>query len=234
MKWSWLTWLAVSATMAGYVAAGSVEATSTTTKIELIPGRAFELKLVRVVPNAIDFLLLFDGLETDRRELGKCCPTAATETPNLEVFTEPGASVQVSLSSSRVSPVTYVAWPAQRGDKLILERHMMGEIVDGQAAMWVQPPPEPRTEFMLYPGLNRVRLKVTSVDPALVGEAVQVRIEAPLSLKNAKPNTVWLFWGLVLWPVFAFIQIVWALVLIGATWIKSRRLAALRTERASG
>lgn len=208
--------------MAIYIAGGVVETSSTTATIELIPGREFEIRIWRVMPNPIEFSLNLDKGLVNKADQGECCVSKETGTPNLFVFSNPGAPVQVTLSSWLEGPVIYAAQPAVSYPNTF-QRRMTADIVDGKPAFWQRAWEVSRTQFNLHSGLNYVRLKVISVDPALVGGPAQVFVQAPLSIKWAQPNNGWLMWGLILSPIFTFIQLVWASVLIVSHLIKCRR-----------
>ena len=227
---AWLIWSVVSLALALYVIGGVVETRETTAKIELNPGREFEIKILRTMPNPIEFALVFDKGVVNRADPGKCCEGVRTTTSGLFVFTSLGASVQVVLSSRFAGPVLYAAQPAKHYPNTF-ERRMTADIVDGKPAFWERAWEVSRPQFRLHSGLNNVHVKVISVDPALVGESVQVVVDPPLSIKWVRPNNEWLIWGLFLWPIFVVIQMIWALVLIGRGWVRPRQARKVEVQQ---
>ncbi|HRK25498.1 MAG TPA: hypothetical protein PLQ11_11150 [Beijerinckiaceae bacterium] len=66
----------------------------------------------------------------------------------------------------------------------------------------------------LAPGINRISLKVETVDPVLEGLKVHWIIPSPLGFKSSAPELKWLFWSLswmIYLPAYALLGIVLAL-----------------------
>ncbi|QRM28876.1 hypothetical protein [Microvirga sp. VF16] len=229
----WLIWSAVTIVLTAYVLSGFIEASSTTAEIDLVPGREFDIKVLRIMPNPIELELLLDRKVADKAYRDGCCPDQETRRTNASDLSKVGAPVQIALSSWFGGPVTYNAEPAIYYSDLI-SRSMIADAGDGKPVSWDEANEASRPQFRLYPGLNNVQIKVVAVDPALVGETAQVLIENPLSLKWAKPNNGWLIWSVLLSPIFALIQLVWALVLLLLGWMNRRRSSVLREQRGQG
>lgn len=225
----WFVWSVVTFVLAIYVAGGFIEANSTTAKIDLVPGREFNLKILRVMPNSIQLQMLFSKDTADRVDLGRCCSYEATSTPGLSILTNTGASVRIALSSWLNEAVFYEAWPAAHAQNES-SRHMTSDIINGKMVSREQGWKNPVPKFELYPGLNNVSLKVMSVDQALIGESVQVVVEPSLSIKWSS-NSNWLVWGLLLFPAFIAIQLAWAVVLVILTWVKFKRTKVLSAQQ---
>lgn len=64
-------------------------------------------------------------------------------------------------------------------------------------------------------GFSDVRLEVTTVEPPLIGETVDLFVLPPLSFGVYYGNFYWFLWpALVLWPFFIITQAIWALLLV--------------------
>lgn len=59
----------------------------------------------------------------------------------------------------------------------------------------------------LHAGFNTVRFEVTKVGEPLVGETVELDVQAPLGFR-------WLWFAMLLWPVFIIVQVISAACLL--------------------
>ena len=147
-------------------------------------------------------------------------------------YTQPGAAVRIAASPRDGEPVIYDAMPKNSWGLDSIGRRMTSNR-SIRAGVWRWPDPPDTPHVVLYPGLNTVVLEVTTVEPPLVGEAVRLRVHAPLGFKSSMPNVEWL-WLWFLWPIGALFQICWAIAIFVTGWSKNRGKKPVQPTTANG
>ena len=217
---SWVKWTISTACIVAYVAVARVESEVPKATLELTPGNEIELRIWRAFDEPLNAGLSFNVQCTSRPNTRP----SRKERPGYWEFT-PDHVVQFELSTQNQRSVIYEALPADRNCGPIFRRLTANLAV--APGLYRQPPPANTPGVMLNSFRTTLRIKVTHVDPPLVGSAVEVAVLAPLSFKHYRDG-LGLFWfALFLEPVFWVTQIVWLLYLVAsmrwAVWEKRRR-----------
>ncbi len=219
LKFHWLLWLVATVLLLLYGEAARLESTPTTVRLKLTPGTEVELDTFRLFENPLRMVLEFRADGCDQRpELGNW--QGAKEKDGILTL-KPGAAVRLEARLGEDKPVVFEAMPMSgycNGNS----RGMTANLATSPGVYHWPPPPD-TPMLWLQPGMNRVHLKLTTVEAPLAGEAITLYAPGALGIKTAADNVAWLVFGLFLKPVFWFTQAGWLLALVLATWISWRR-----------
>ncbi|HVJ53262.1 MAG TPA: hypothetical protein VM689_12415 [Aliidongia sp.] len=180
----------MSVAFAAYVAMAFLAGRAELAKLELSPGQAVELDVVRLARAPLRFELEF------QRHGGKV---------------RPASPVRIRAEHGEAAPVLYEAMPVSGWNETSDWRAMTPNFA-AESGVW--PRPGKDTALSLRPGFDKVRFVVTDVDDALKGEIVTLLIVPPLALKTCQPATCPLAPWLWLWPIFLAGQAAWGLWLV--------------------
>ena len=226
LKFNWLLWIAATVLLVLYGEAARLESTPTALRLQLTPGTEAELDTFRLFENPLRMVLTFRADGCDQRpELGSW--QGAKEQDGV-LRLKPGATVRIEARQDEDKPVVFEAMPMSgycNGNS----RGMTANLAQSPGVYRWPPPPETPI-LWLHTGMNRVRLKVTEVEPPIAGEAVTLTAPGALGIKIAADNVAWLVFGLFLKPVFLFTQGGWLLGLLVISWIFWRRPAEEEEE----
>jgi len=225
MRKSWIIWLIMTVLMILYVWAGSVASRTEKVGIKLEPGYSTQVRMFRLYEDRLRMRLIFHGDDNSRRpELGTWSTRSDWRETGTLKFDNPGTAIRISASVPGIAPVTYESMPTSA--------HGSGELVRNLTAnlsiapgVWRWPPA--RSELVLHRGTNAVNIEVVSVEPPLVGEAVELWVDPSLGFKVTMLNVGWL-WLSFLWPILFAIQVVWVVALGLSTWRIRRRKTVRR------
>jgi len=225
IKVSWLIWAAATVILLAYVAVGFVASHVTTAKLDLSPGSELDLSLFRLTDDYLTFDLIFKAKGCEHRpELGEWRTRGWLD--GVMSFDHPGADVRIRASVATSASVIYQAMPMSGYCGNANDRHMTPNLAVAPG-VWRKPAaPEPMA-LPLHAGTNKVRLDVTTVEPPLVGEIVEVVVFSPVGPKNYQIGYGFLVPGLWLWPLFALCQTAWLLILACHYFARRRQRSLL-------
>ncbi len=202
MRWSWGVYLAVGMALSIYTALGLVASKTTMIPLALQPGGRTEVSIFRFNPGEMRMDAWFRG--KNRKELGGIDFSAFKEGRPGNHSPEGIARLEVEVRPSLQGPVRYKAAPAS-GFTSDRTARALGPIgPDGQL---------PKPKITLTKGINKFVLVVTSVDPALVGEMIEIWIEPALGIKRVEADVAWLGWSL-LWQIYGVFYVIWGIFLL--------------------
>jgi hypothetical protein len=211
----WVTWAITTALMVLYVAVARIESQPTRAKLELRPGNEIELQVYRAFVET-----LHAGLDIFN---GKCTPwmgealssqrTSWREVPGYWVFT-PDTVIRLELTIDDQKALTFEAVPSDRDCGQNFRRLTSNLSV---APGLYRRPPRDVQEIPLRHFINNLHIRVSEVDPQIVGTTVDVVVLAPLGFKWTDPNLVFFWFAFFLEPVFWVTQSIWLLFLL-ARW----------------
>jgi hypothetical protein len=222
---SWLVWLFVNVLVCAYFAAGYLASRSTIVDLKLERGVSVDVTLLRLAESRLKMKLWFRG-GRERSELGVYATVPQKDTGVLK-FAAPGAAIQLSAVRSQSKRVTYEAMPASSVGSGFVTRNLTSDL-SVERGVWRWPPRY--QDLDLHPGFNAVKITALSVDPALVGEAVQLVVKPALGFKSSEDNVAWLY-AWFFWPLIVPGQLVWALFLVMKRWrLRHAASSAARAE----
>jgi hypothetical protein len=219
MRKSWFIWLVVTVLMGLYVWAGSVASRTEKVGIKLERGYSAQVRTFRLDEDRLRMRLAFQGGHMRRPELGTWSIRSDWHETGTLRFDNPGAAIRIIASVPDVAPVTYEAMPTSAHGSKDVIRDLTADLSIAPG-VWSWPPA--RNEVLLHRGTNIVNIEVVSVEPPLVGEAVELWVDPALGFKVTMSNVGWL-WLSFLWPIFLAIQVLWAVALGLSTWRIRRR-----------
>jgi hypothetical protein len=199
--------------VAAYVLAAQIESHWVEAKLKLTPGQEIELSIFRLFENPLQMSLNFKVAGCQQRpELGAWY---ASPVSDGYMRHKPGANVRIDASIGEDKPISFEAMPMSSYNCDSNSRELTTNLAV-EPGVYRSPPPADTPELILHQGLNRIRLKVMSIGPPIVGAMVGVYIVNALRSDQARANVTWLWFGL--FPFFfLFAQTVWLAVLLQQT-----------------
>jgi hypothetical protein len=153
--------------------------------------------------------LVFRGDHTRRPELGSSGTRGDWRATGLLKFDSPGSAIRIVASLPDVAPVTYEAMPMSGHGAMGVTRNLTtGLSISPGVLDW----PPTSKGLALQPGTNTVNIEVAAVERPLVGENVELTVNPALGFYELMPNVGWL-WPSLLWPLYAIVLALWAVVL---------------------
>jgi hypothetical protein len=202
--------------LALYVTAAHVESRPAIASLVLAPGAEAELVIHRWFENPVGLALSFSRQPGQRRpELGEFQGTFNRR--GCQTM-KPGATVRIKASADGQPSLVYEARPASAYGATYVERGLSTRLADEPGVYCPHPAAGPQPNIILQPGMNRVHLSVTEVDPPLAGEAVKVIAPGSVGIKGAATNVAWLPYALFLEPLLWLTQPAWLLVVLWRLW----------------
>ncbi|MEO6382727.1 MAG: hypothetical protein ABIO35_12185 [Nitrobacter sp.] len=209
---SWIVWTAVSAVLAIYCEVGFLASMTAFADLKLEPGQKAELSLLSVMPRPLSMEVWFrrKSAQDRRPELGSWA-TAPDDFSGRLKFENPGAALRVVASLPGQTPRVFEAMPASGYSSQDISRRLTSDLaVETGTWRW---PPNRLGSPTVQAGLATLTIQISQVDPEIAGETVRLAVLPALGFKVAQDNVSWL-WFWFAWPLFAVVQVVWAVVLI--------------------
>lgn len=215
MRTSWYIWLGATVLLALYTWAGSVASKTDMIGLTLEPGYSTQVHLFRFAQDHLRMRLIFQGSHARRLEMGDYGTRSDWRATGLLKFDHPGSAIRIVASMHATAPIAYEALPKSGSSSFDVTRTLTpGTSVS--PGVWRWPPTS--KGLALHPGASSVDIRVDAVEQPLIGERVELWVEPALDFKTAMPNIGWL-WPSLLWPLFAIVLVLWAVVL----WVIGRR-----------
>jgi hypothetical protein len=214
----WLVWLVMSLCLGAYSLTGIIASQSTLAELKLTPGYVAELNILRIAQDQLRMSLDFDGDRSERLELGLWNSLEDSAGAGYLKFQNPGASIRISASIENASPVIYEAMPASAHGGGMTSRNLTSNL-SIERGLWRWSSSPETTRLLLPAGLSRIRLEVLAADAPLTDEVAHLTIQPLLGFKSSMPNVAWLWWSFA-WPLYFFIQLMWAALLAASPSIK--------------
>jgi hypothetical protein len=208
---AWLIWLVATLLSSAYFVSGYVASRTVSVPVVLSPGFTASLHLFRFGHDRLRMNLQFSGTHTSRPELGDYSQKGDGRSTGQLEFSNPGAEILLKASShSSEAPIQYSALPKTGYDQFHIYRDLVAELPEAPG-IWKWPPKN--FGLALKPGNNSIRIEVGAVGRKLYGESINLLIRPEIGFKACGSQVCWL-WGWFVWPLFLFIQLIWAGVLL--------------------
>jgi hypothetical protein len=216
---SWWAWAVTTFFMALYVVVARVEGTPIRASLELRPGNEIELTVFRAFAEQMSARLSYRN-ECVLLPDGAFSPFWNTrkEVPGYLVYT-PAPMIRLEIGNGDRKPILYEAVPDRNCGGI--DRHLTAgmSIAPG---VYPRPPPVPKVSLDRF--RNNLRIKVTEVDPQVLGRTVEVLVLPPLGFKTARSDLLFFWFAIFLEPVFWFTQSIWLwLLLVDWWWSKKEK-----------
>lgn len=133
-----------------------------------------------------------------------------------------GATIRLQASTDGQAPLVYEARPADGYSAGSISRNLSTWLADRPGVYCFHPGRAPYPNIVALPGVTHVRLKVTEVEPPLVGETVRVIVPGSVGIKGAYENVAWLPYALFLERFLWLTQPAWLLAVLCGLWTERR------------
>ena len=222
----WLVWLLLALLTAASACLYSIISQPQATSLRLEPGQIVNTGMWNLWLQAPRMGLVFQRQAGQQRpELGGWqTPTASADMPAAPSLAtgSPGVPLKLEIAING-EQAFYGAQPATEAGDTALERRQapcVGDAPPGQP-VW---PSAGQGQLLLPVGHPAVQVSVREVDPALLGEQVQLVLHAPLENNGLPTPYRWMRW-LQFWPSSAQVLALAGLLLAWVCWRRRQRNA---------
>jgi hypothetical protein len=210
LRAAWLIWLAATLLPSIYFVSGYIASRTVSVLIVLSSGSVAHQKVFRFGNDSLRMELEFGGTHTNRPELGEYISMSDTRSSGRLEFENPGAEILLNASSSSSEATApYSTLPKTGYNQFHIYRNLVAELNEAPGT-WKWPPTS--RGLALKPGINDLRIEVTTVGWNLAGENVNLLIHPEIGFKACGSQVCWLWWWFA-WPLFLLVQLIWAAIL---------------------
>jgi hypothetical protein len=208
MTRAWWIWLCTTLLVGLYCAAAHVESALVETPIKVEAGFRSSMKIARLADNLLSMRLDFSESINYRSEPPTAYPEKPWPASSEKRYSRPSPALKLKVSAGSQS----VIYEAEQGSVF----RSLTSNLSIAPGVWRWPPPLDRPEIILHAGVTELSIEVLLVEAPLTGMSARLLVYPPLHWKKPNKDLEWvgILWLGQLWPLFALVQLVWAVLLL--------------------